>query len=83
MIALPPEVEILVQHQVESGKYGSIEEALLAGMHLLEQRQQEEEEDIAIAPTIQTPPSAKPTPQNPPSLPHRSHFREGGLGGRR
>jgi antitoxin ParD1/3/4 len=46
MIALPPEVEILVQRQVQSGKYGSIEEALLAGMHLLEQRQQEEEEDI-------------------------------------
>jgi antitoxin ParD1/3/4 len=46
MIALPPEVEILVQRQVESGKYGSIEEALLAGMQLLEQQQQEAEEDI-------------------------------------
>ncbi len=45
MITLPPEVEILVQRQVESGKYGSIEEALLAGMQLLEQ-QQSEEEDI-------------------------------------
>jgi antitoxin ParD1/3/4 len=39
MIALPPEVEILVQRQVESGKYRSIEEALLAGMQLLEQQQ--------------------------------------------
>jgi antitoxin ParD1/3/4 len=38
-VALPPEVEILVQRQVESGKYGSIEKALLAGMQLLEQQQ--------------------------------------------
>jgi antitoxin ParD1/3/4 len=45
MIGLPPEVEILVQRQVQSGKYASIEEALLAGMHLLEQ-QQEENDDI-------------------------------------
>jgi antitoxin ParD1/3/4 len=46
VIALPPEVEILVQRQVESGKYGSIEEALLAGMQLLEQQQQEATADI-------------------------------------
>jgi antitoxin ParD1/3/4 len=45
-VALPPEVEILVQRQVESGKYGSIEEALLAGMQLLEQQQQAAEADI-------------------------------------
>ena len=46
MIALSPEVELLVQRQVESGKYGSIEEVLLAGMQLLEQQQQSVEEDI-------------------------------------
>jgi Arc/MetJ-type ribon-helix-helix transcriptional regulator len=45
-VALPPEVEILVQRQVESGKYGSIEEALLAGMQLLERQQQAAEADI-------------------------------------
>ena len=44
MIALSPEVETLAQRQVESGKYGSIEEALLAGMQLLEQQQSVEEE---------------------------------------
>jgi antitoxin ParD1/3/4 len=43
MIALPPEVEILVQRQVESGRYASIEEALLAGMHLLEQQQEHDD----------------------------------------
>jgi antitoxin ParD1/3/4 len=46
MIALSPEVEILVQRQVESGKYRSIEEVLLAGMQLLEQQQQSIEEDL-------------------------------------
>jgi antitoxin ParD1/3/4 len=43
MIGLPPEVEILVQRQVQSGKYASIEEALLAGMHLLEQQQESDD----------------------------------------
>jgi antitoxin ParD1/3/4 len=47
-VALPPEVEILVQRQVESGKYGSIEEALLAGMQLLEQQQQQQAAEADI-----------------------------------
>ncbi len=35
-----------MQRQIKSGKYGSIEEALLAGMQLLEQQQQAAEADI-------------------------------------
>ena len=38
VIALPPELERLVQRQVESGKYETAIEALLAGMNLLDQQ---------------------------------------------
>jgi antitoxin ParD1/3/4 len=53
VISLPPEVEILVQRQVDSGRYGSIEEALLAGMHLLEQQQEDDEIVQAQLPELQ------------------------------
>jgi antitoxin ParD1/3/4 len=53
VISLPPEVEMLVQRQVESGRYGSIEEVLLAGMHLLEQQQEEDEIVQARLPELQ------------------------------
>ncbi len=32
VISLPPEMELIVQHQVESGNYGSIDEVVLAGL---------------------------------------------------
>jgi antitoxin ParD1/3/4 len=35
VISLPPEMELLVQRQVESGRYGSIEEVLTAGLKSL------------------------------------------------
>ncbi len=38
-IALPPEVEAMVQRQVASGKYTSAIEVILAGVKLLEQQE--------------------------------------------
>ena len=38
-ITLPPEVEVLVQRQLTSGKYNSAIEVILAGVKLLEQQQ--------------------------------------------
>jgi Arc/MetJ-type ribon-helix-helix transcriptional regulator len=38
-IVLPPEVEVLVQRQLISGKYNSAIEVILAGVKLLEQQQ--------------------------------------------
>ncbi|MEO1297679.1 MAG: type II toxin-antitoxin system ParD family antitoxin [Cyanobacteria bacterium J06636_16] len=35
-ITLPPEIEQFVQHQIETVKYASAEDVLLAGTHLLE-----------------------------------------------
>jgi antitoxin ParD1/3/4 len=32
VISLPPEVELLVQRQVENGRYGSIEDVVMAGL---------------------------------------------------
>ena len=50
VIALPPELERLVQRQVESGKYETAIEALLAGMNLLDQQNESEldPEQLAI-----------------------------------
>jgi antitoxin ParD1/3/4 len=39
VIALPPELEILVQSQVENGNYENAIDALFAGMNLLVQQQ--------------------------------------------
>ncbi len=39
VIALPPELETLVQSQVENGNYESAIDALFAGMNLLVQQQ--------------------------------------------
>ena len=39
VVSLPPDLERLVQRQVESGKYATAIEALLAGMHLLDQQE--------------------------------------------
>ena len=38
-IVLPPEVEILVQRQLSSGKYQNAIEVILAGIKLLEQQE--------------------------------------------
>jgi antitoxin ParD1/3/4 len=38
-IVLPPEVEILVQRQLTSGKYNTALEVILAGIQLLEQQE--------------------------------------------
>ena len=40
MIALPPELEILVQNQVENGNYENAIDALFAGMNLLVKQQE-------------------------------------------
>ena len=40
VIALPPELEILVQNQVENGNYGNAFDTLFAGMNLLVQQQE-------------------------------------------
>lgn len=40
VIALPPELEILVQNQVENGNYENAIDALFAGMNLLVQQQE-------------------------------------------
>ena len=40
VIALPPELEILVQNQVENGNYENAINALFAGMNLLVQQQE-------------------------------------------
>jgi antitoxin ParD1/3/4 len=40
VIALPPELEILVQSQVENGNYENAIDALFAGMNLLVQQQE-------------------------------------------
>jgi antitoxin ParD1/3/4 len=40
VIALPPELEILVQNQVENGNYENVIDALFAGMNLLVQQQE-------------------------------------------
>ena len=38
VISLPPEVELLVKRQVENGRYGSIEDVVMAGLsHILGQ----------------------------------------------
>jgi antitoxin ParD1/3/4 len=37
-LSLPPEIEQLVQHQIDSGKYSSAVEVLVAGVKLLEQQ---------------------------------------------
>ncbi len=42
VIALPPELERLVQRQVESGKYETAIEAIFAGMNLLDQQDEAE-----------------------------------------
>ena len=38
-IVLPPEVEALVQRQLNSGKYQNVSEVILAGINLLEQQE--------------------------------------------
>ena len=38
-ISLTPELEELIQNQVASGKYSSIEEVIIAGIKLLEERE--------------------------------------------
>ncbi|BAY87161.1 hypothetical protein NIES267_66790 [Calothrix parasitica NIES-267] len=38
-ISLTPELEDFIQSQVESGKYASTEEVIIAGIKLLEQRE--------------------------------------------
>ena len=38
-IVLPPELEQLVQHQIEIGKYKSAIEVITAGVHLLQQQE--------------------------------------------
>ena len=43
VVSLPPDLERLVQRQVESGKYATAIEALLAGMHLLDQQEDDSE----------------------------------------
>ena len=40
VIALPPELEILVQNQVENGNYENAIDALFAGMNLLVKQQE-------------------------------------------
>ncbi len=40
VIALPPELELLLQNQVENGNYENAIDALLAGMNLLVQQQE-------------------------------------------
>ena len=40
VIALPPELELLVQNQVENGNYENAIDALFAGMNLLVQQQE-------------------------------------------
>ena len=40
VIALPPELEILVQNQVENGNYENVIDALFADMNLLVQQQE-------------------------------------------
>lgn len=42
VVALPPELERLVQRQVESGKYETAIDALFAGMNLLDQQNEPE-----------------------------------------
>ena len=42
VVSLPPELERLVQRQVESGKYETAIEALFAGMNLLDQQDEAE-----------------------------------------
>lgn len=37
-VSLPPELEQFIQSQVESGKYTSADEVILAGIRLLEER---------------------------------------------
>jgi antitoxin ParD1/3/4 len=37
-LSLPPEIEQLVQQQIDSGKYASIVEVIVAGVKLLEQQ---------------------------------------------
>ncbi len=39
-ITLPPELEQFIQSQVASGKYASADEVFLAGIRLLEEREQ-------------------------------------------
>ena len=43
VVSLPPDLERLVQRQVESGKYATAIETLLAGMHLLDQQEDDSE----------------------------------------
>ena len=43
IISLPPDLESLVQRQVESRKYATAIEAFLAGMHLLDQQEDDSE----------------------------------------
>ena len=45
VVSLPPDLERLVQRQVESGKYTTAIEAIFAGMHLLDQQ-----DEIELAP---------------------------------
>ena len=42
VVSLPPDLERLVQRQVESGKYTTAIEAIFAGMHLLDQQDETE-----------------------------------------
>ena len=42
VVSLPPDLERLVQRQVESGKYTIAIEAIFAGMHLLDQQDETE-----------------------------------------
>ena len=42
IISLPPDLERLVQRQVESGKYATAIEAIFVGMNLLDQQDETE-----------------------------------------
>ncbi len=49
VIALPPELEILVQSQVENGNYESAIDVLFAGMNLLVQQQEAVGDEVSQA----------------------------------
>jgi antitoxin ParD1/3/4 len=61
-VTLPPELETLVQHQINNGTYDNVIEILLAGVQLLEERSVVfPEEDLIQDPTWLEPTQAKVT----------------------